>query len=382
MIGDNLQQYTYEYLMRLALSFVPDDQDKRQGSVIFDALAPFCQVLAAGAMELRNFYTQTNALTATGDALDNRVAEQGVTRYRPTYAVKKVAFADENGNPVSVPLGARFSTVSDTSPINYAITAPYTEDGVVVAGSYEATCEEPGVIGNGYSGNLINITFIQGLASAYMSTTLVPARNEETDDELRDRYFEALDQKAFGGNIADYREKIRDIPGVGDVQIYPTWNGGGTVKVSIVDPTYGACEPEFVKSVQDKVDPEISKGEGLGIAPIGHTVTVSTPDEVGIYVSADITLRPNYSLDQVETPIQNAIDSYIQTVREEWADADSRNNYECHVFISRVTAAILSVVGVANVTRVSLNGLEEDISLIETGAVQQVPTMGEVFLNV
>ena len=41
MIGDNLEQYTYEYLMQLALSYVPDDRDKRQGSVIYDALAPF-----------------------------------------------------------------------------------------------------------------------------------------------------------------------------------------------------------------------------------------------------------------------------------------------------------------------------------------------------
>lgn len=382
MIGDNLQQYTYEYLMRLALSYVPDDQDKRQGSVIFDALAPFCQVLAAGAMELRNFYTQTNASTATGEALDNRVAEQGVTRYAHTYAVKKVTFADENGNPVSVPLGARFSTVSDTNPVNYAVTAPYIEDGVVVAGSYEATCEEPGIVGNGYSGNLINITFIQGLASAYMSTTLVPARNEETDEELRERYFEALDQKAFGGNISDYREKIRDIPGVGDVQIYPTWNGGGTVKVSIVDPEYGPCEPTFVKSVQDKVDPEISHGEGLGIAPIGHTVTVSTPDEVSIAISADLTLRPNYTLEQVRQPIQDALTDYVQTLRAAWADADDRNNYVCDVFISRVTATILSVLGVANVTGVTLNGANEDISLIETGAIQQLPKLGEVVLNV
>ena len=93
---------------------------------------------------------------------------------------------------MTVPLGSRFSTVSDTNPVNYVITAPFKEDGVVVPGSYEATCEELGVIGNEYSGNLINITFIQGLAAATMSTTLVPARDEETDEELRTRYFESL----------------------------------------------------------------------------------------------------------------------------------------------------------------------------------------------
>lgn len=385
MSAENLQQYTYEYLMELALSFVPDDRDKRQGSVIYDALAPFCQVLAAGAIQLKNFYEQTYAVTATGVDLDNRVAEQGITRYAATYAVKKISLADEEGNPVAVPIGARFSTVSSTNPVNYAVTAQYVENGVAVPGTYEATCEELGVIGNEYSGNLINITFIQGLASAYMSSTLVPARDEETDDELRERYFDALNQKAFGGNIADYRTKVVAISGVGAVQIYPVWNGGGTVKLSIVDPSYGPCSTEFIASVQKEIDPENANGDtgtGLGIAPIGHKVTVVTPDEVTIDVSATVTLGTGYTLGQVETPINDALASYIQSLRQSWADANDMNVYSCDVFVSRVSAAIVGVAGVANVTDVTINGAAEDITLIQSGAVQQLPALGEVVLNV
>lgn len=385
MSAENLQQYTYEYLMELALSFVPDDRDKRQGSIIYDALAPFCQVLAAGAIQLKNFYEQTYAVTATGVDLDNRVAEQGISRYAATYAVKKIALADEEGNPVAVPIGARFSTVSSTNPVNYTVTAQYVENGVAVPGTYEATCEELGVIGNEYSGNLINITFIQGLASAYMSSTLVPARNEETDDELRERYFDALNQKAFGGNIADYRTKVVAIPGVGAVQIYPVWNGGGTVKLSIVDPSYSPCSTEFIATVQKEIDPENANGDtgtGLGIAPIGHKVTVVTPDEVTIDVSATITLGTGYTLGQVETPIKDALTNYIQSLRESWADANDLNVYSCDVFVSRVSAAIVGVAGVSNVTDVTINGAAEDIVLIQSGAVQQLPTLGEVVLNV
>lgn len=385
MSAENLQQYTYEYLMELALSFVPDDRDKRQGSVIYDALAPFCQVLAAGAIQLKNFYEQTYAVTATGVDLDNRVAEQGITRYAATYAVKKISLADEEGDPVAVPIGARFSTVSSTNPVNYAVTAQYVENGVAVPGTYEATCEELGVIGNEYSGNLINITFIQGLASAYMSSTLVPARDEETDDELRERYFDALNQKAFGGNIADYRTKVVAISGVGAVQIYPVWNGGGTVKLSIVDPSYGPCSTEFIASVQKEIDPENANGDtgtGLGIAPIGHKVTVVTPDEVTIDVSATVTLGTGYTLGQVETPINDALASYIQSLRQSWADANDMNVYSCDVFVSRVSAAIVGVAGVANVTDVTINGAAEDITLIQSGAVQQLPALGEVVLNV
>lgn len=385
MIGDNLEQYTYEYLMQLALSYVPDDRDKRQGSVIYDALAPFCQLLAAGALQLRNFYTQTYAMTATGEDLNNRVAEQGITRYAATYAVKKVVLVDESGNPAAVPLGTRFSSVSSVHPINYVITAPYTEDGVPVKGSYEATCEEAGIVGNEYSGSLVNITFIQGLASATMSATLVPARDEETDEELRERYFEALNQKAFGGNIADYRTQVEAIPGVGDVQIYPTWNGGGTVKLSIIDPTYSPCSAEFVASVQKIIDPENSHGEtgiGLGLAPIGHKVTVTTPEEVIVNVSATVTLRAGYTAGQVESAIGESIAQYIQSLRETWADSNNQNEYECDVFIARVSAAIVNIPGVINVTEVLLNGVASDIILTQSGQIQQLPKLGEVSLNV
>ena len=386
MSKENLEQYTYDYLMQLALSFVRDDMDKREGSIIYDALAPFCQVLAAGAIELKEFYERTYAVTAPGEDLDNRVAEQGIHRYLATYAVKKVELKDEAGNPVMVPLGTRFSTVSDTKPVNYAITNQYREDGVVIPGAYEATCEQLGTVGNEYFGNLINITFIQGLAYAYMSTTLVPARDDEADDALRQRYFDALNQKAFGGNIADYRMKTVEIAGVGAVQIYPVWNGGGTVKLSIVDPQYNVCSDEFLATVQHEMDPENARGEtgtGLGIAPIGHQVTVVTPEEVTVNVSATVTLQAGYTLSHVELAVKEALANYIKGLRESWATpVDGLNTYVCDVFLSRASAAILSITGVANVRDVTLNGATEDISLVQTGAVQQLPKLGEVVLNV
>lgn len=385
MIGDNLAQYTYEYLMNLALSYVPDDRDKRQGSVIFDALAPCCQLLAAGALQLRNFYSQTYAVTATGEDLDNRVAEQGITRYAATYAVKKITVANEQGTPMSVPLGSRFSTVSDTNPVNYAVTAQYTENGAVVPGAYEATCEEAGIVGNEYSGDLVNLTFIQGIASAKMFTTLVPAQDEETDEELRQRYFEALNQKAFGGNIADYRAKAIELAGVAAVQVYPTWNGGGTVKLSIVDDTYSPCTAEFVSSVQDMMDPQDSNGQrgtGLGIAPIGHQVTVVTPEEVTVNISAKVSVASGFSQAQVHEAVRGALSDHIQALRRSWADADPSNVYTCNILVSRVMASIISVAGVEDVTNVTLNGSVSSIVLEQSGTRQQMPKLGEVSLNV
>lgn len=386
MIGDRLEQYTYKYLMSWALSYVDDSLDKREGSIIYDALAPFCQVLAGFFMELRGFYQDTFAVTATGEALDNRAAEQGITRYPATYAIKLGYFADGEGTPMAVPMGARFSTVSETNPINYTVVDYYYGDnGLYVPGYYQLRCEKPGTVGNQYSGNLVNITFIQGMATAELTTLLHPARDEETDEELRTRYFAALNQKAFGGNIADYREKVMALDGVSAVQVYPTWNGGGTVKISIVDPEYNPVSEEYIAEVQELIDPENSQGEtgdGLGIAPIGHQVTVVTPEEVDVAVSATLVLRPGYAVGQVQGPIQTALEKYIEELRKGWAQSNDMNEYSMSMFIARVTSAIINVPGVANVTGVTLNGEAEDITFQENAQTQQLPSLGEVTVSV
>lgn len=384
MIGDYLEVYTFDYLMEQALLQVPNTIDKRQGSIIYDALAPACYRLADFYNNLRNVYKDTFAETATGESLDYRVAEQGIARYPATYAIKKAYFASATEQPMSIPLGARFSTISDINPITYAVIAAYAEDGVVQPGYYQLKCETAGVVGNEYSGTLTNITYVQSLAAATMSDLINPARDEETDDELRTRYFEMVNQKAFGGNIAQYDQELKEISSVGDVQIYPVWDGGGTVKLSIVDTQHHKCSEDFIAIVQNLIDPENASGvsgTGLGIAPIGHQVTVVTPTEYTANISATVVLMSGMSIGQVTTPIEEAIEVYFDSLRKNWGVSDEYNDYSLGIYISRITAAILTVPGVANVTNVKINGSSSDVTLTETATTQQLPVVGTVTIN-
>ena len=386
MIGDKLEIYTFSHLLNLALSNVPDDLDKRQGSIIYDALAPVCYRLAEAYQKVRYAYIDTYALTSTGEELDNRVAEQGITRYAATHAVKKAYITDTSGNPMSIPLGSRFSTISDIAPVNYVvISAYYDEDlGAVQPGYYNLECEVAGSVGNEYAGELVNITNILGIGTAIMSTLLTPARDQETDEELRERYFEALLHKSYGGNRAQYREQIGAIPGVGSIQIYSVWNGGGTVKVSILDADKNVCTPEFIQAVQNEVDPENAQGQrgsGLGLAPIGHWVTVDTPDEITVNVAVDVNFSSGYVLSQLATSIKDAVNNYIKELREEWDNEDKYGEYHLTFYQSRMSASILSVIGIANVANLTLNGQAADIELIQTGQLQQVPKVGTITVN-
>lgn len=380
MIGDFLETYSYEYLLNFALSLVPDNLDKREGSIIYDALAPVCYLLAQQNIRLQAIYQNTFVAYAQGEALDLRSQEQGLTRYPATYAVKKVYAIGSDGQPTTIPLGSRFSTIGTS--LVYSVSAVYTVDGVVQAGYYEATCETAGVIGNDYTGDLIMVTNLNNIAQITMSDLITPARDEETDEELRTRYLDKVNEKSFGGNIAQYREELKAISGVGAVQIYPVWNGGGTVKLSVIDTNYNTLSEDFISQLKETIDPENNSGEGIGIAPIGHKVTIVTPSKVTINVGATLTLMQGYVLNQVEDNIKLALGNYITSLRQHWGDSSETNTYSTAVYIARINASILSVEGVANVTNTTINDSESDLILTQNATTQELPMLGEVVLNV
>lgn len=385
MIGDYLEKYTFEYLMESALDRIPNTIDKREGSIIYDALAPACYELSEYYMMLKRILQDTYAETASEQYLDLRVAEQGISRFQATHAIKKGEFTNVSDNPAMIPIGSRFSTISDYTTINYVITEVYKDEfDELVPGAYLLKCEELGSIGNSYSGSLIPIDNIPNLKTANLIDLIIPAQDIESDEDLRIRYFAKINEKAFGGNIAQYDLEIKNIDGIGDVQIYPVWDGGGTVKCSVVDSDYNKLSPEFVNIIQDIIDPENSNGDtglGLGIAPIGHKVTITTPTEKVIKVEADVVLVNGFSLIQIEPLIKETINEYLLDLRKQWGIEDELNNYSLAVYLSRISAAILSVSGIANVTNVKLNDDTQDIILTQNSSLQELPILGEIIIN-
>ena len=385
--GDELQTYTYEHLLQEALARVPGTVDRREGSIIYDAIAPACYVLAEYYMVMYQLIQETYVLTATGENLELRCAEQGITREQASPAVKKAIFTKSDGSPASVALGSRFATFSEEVPLYYTLTGEYRDaDGNVVAGTYQATCETPGVAGHQYTGNILPLDYLPNIAEAVLADTIIPGTDLETDDELRARYLLRVNTKAFAGNIAHYREMVLGLDGgtIGGVQVYPTWNGGGTVKLSIIDSTYLPVSLDYLRIVQQQIDPDADpsySGQGLGLAPIDHRVTVTTPDRVECSVACDVVLAGGYSVSQVQAEAAKALDAYFLTLRRAWGQGNELNQYSMAVYASQIIRTILSVEGVANATNVTINGSANDLILTENGTVQQLPVFKEVVLN-
>lgn len=368
----DFSQETYANLLKEMLDRIPDTYDKRDTSPIPTALGPAAWTFEGFYLSLNQVQQQAFIQTASGQSLDNLAAIGSLTRYPASAAVRLGVFN------VAVPIGSRFSTINGDRSINFIVTAA-TE----TSNQYQMTAETPGTIGNEYTGPILPISVIPGLTSAQITDILVPGDDTETDEELRDRLITALNERPFGGNIAAYRENILAIDGVGAVQVYPTWNGGGTVKCSILGADFLPASSTLVENVQNAIDPPPNQGLGLGLAPIGAQVTVVTPSQVSVAVGATLLLAAGTTLEQVQPLVEAALEAYLLTVRQGWDTNVSASGvaYAADVYVARVTAAIVGVTGVVNATNVTLNGGAEDISLTENGTTQQVPVLGTVTLN-
>lgn len=371
-------QDTYQNLRQEMLDRVPDTYDKRDTAPIPTAISPAAYALAGFYLSLDQVQRSAFIQTAVGESLDMLAVIGGLTRYPASAAVRLGVFN------ASVPIGARFSTINGTNSINFAVTAAATvsepEEGFTY---YQLTAETAGTIGNEYTGPILPITTIPGLTSAQITDILVPGDDTETDDAFRERLIEALNNRPFGGNIADYRQNVLAIDGVGGVQVYPTWNGGGTVKLSVLGADFLPASPTLVENVQNAIDPPPNQGLGLGLAPIGAKVTVAAPTELTVNVSATLMLAAGYAIGQVQEPVEQAIEAYLLSVRQEWDTNTSSTavSYAADVYVARITAAIVGVTGVVNATNVQLNGGTADLILTETGETQQVPVIGTVTLS-
>ena len=145
---DYLKEYTYEKLMKIALSLVSDELDKRQGSIIFDTLGPSSANLASMYVNLQLYYQNTHLASAVGDALDARCADFGITREVATYSQRIAVCLNNNGAFFNIAVGTRYSTVSDDNPIFYTCTRKISD------GYFVLTCETIGIIGKKYVGSI------------------------------------------------------------------------------------------------------------------------------------------------------------------------------------------------------------------------------------
>ncbi|NCU30391.1 baseplate J/gp47 family protein [Candidatus Saccharibacteria bacterium] len=371
----SLKDLTLQELIDMGLSKVDTEIDRRTGSIIYDTIASAAVPMLFIALEGASIDEATYIATSYGEYLDKRVAEKGLERLQATAAIKKATFTDTNGAAI-VPIGTRFSTIDTLEPLVYTVKAE-TE----LKGTYLVECETRGTVGNGYFGKLLPISYINALSSAEITGDYQVARNQETDEELRARYYEAVKRTPFGGNVSQYEEEVKKLSGVGDLQIHRAYPSSGHILLSIVGVNRRKITQDLIEDLQMQIDPG-EEGTGLGIAPIFHKVKVVTPTEVTIPISFDLTVLNGYTVEQLEPLIKQKLEEYFDQLRKSWGTLDAQQHaYDITIYVSRIIVSISTILGVANVSNVKINSIANDLRLIETGEAQQLPLLGAVKIN-
>lgn len=376
----DLSKYSYDSILNLMLEKVPNTIDKRPGSFIRTALAPIASIIFSAYFTMDIIQKYTFISFAPSTFLDYRAAERGLSRKQATPAVRRVYFNME------IPQGTRFSTVNGSSSVNFNV-GDFIEK-IDDFYYYQATCETVGIIGNGYSGPLQSITYINGLNVAQIDDILIPGAEIEDDESLRQKYYDSLNEKAFAGNIAAYREEILKIDGVGAVQVWPFWKGGGTVLCSILTTEFEVASEQLINKVQTAICPYIEYDSrpsqlGTGFAPIGASVTINTPSIFNINLSFNILIKQEYSYDTVIENCKNSINNYLLSLRKQWDTRYIENDivYKCDVLYAQILAALIGSEGVLNITELLINNNNIDINLIESRELQQIPFLGDFNAN-
>lgn len=331
---------SYDELLNRALRRVGTGVDTSEGSFLFDAIAPCVAELYEAYLYVDELEKRVFADTAYDEYLDRRCAERGIYRKEATCAIRKGYFDNE------VPIGSRWGK----EELVYIVTE------LVQDGAYLLKCEQSGIIGNRYDGNLINVDAVENINSAILGEVVHFGANEEQDDALRCRYFNSFEKEAFGGNVADYKEKVGGINGVGQVKVYPVWNGGGTVKLRLLNSDNNIPSSELLERVQTQVDPVQNSGEGLGIAPIGHSVTVEAADQVEVQLTTHLTFKGS-SWDNVSNRVNEVIKDYFSELRAKWSDND------LVVRVRQIESRILEIEGIIDIEGTQINGSDRNLYL-------------------
>ncbi len=393
---------TYETLLDRALSRISSALDKREGSMVMNGVAPSVAELAQLYIGLDFVFNATYTATAPREYLILRGADQNILPKPATRAAFRAEFN------IDISEGSRFSC----GDLNFEIVEKL--DG---AHAFRAVCETPGAAANDYSGTLVPIDYIDGLTSAELVELIVPGEDEEDTETYRQRILDSFQSQAFGGNQSDYKEKVSAMPGVGGVKIHPAWNAdispasmipsdavrawydstistlekpvrdwlsavysaasakkltvGGAVRVVVLASDHSPPSDELVADIQTALDPTQNAGEGIGIAPIGHVVTVEGVKQHKIDVELTLTFTADWSWEAAKSYINAVIDNYFGELAKSWERSDS-----LIVRISQIESRILAECSqmVADIGGTKLNGREANVTL----DADSIPIRGDV----
>lgn len=342
---------SFEDLLQRKLDAVPEEYDRREGSVIYNALAPNSLEMLQLYMSLGWVYDQLDPMTADFTHLKRWASPFGLSP-RGAEPMRIIGEFD-----TTIEMGTRFNW----QDVNFIVVDTNPK-------AYELVAETPGIFGIKIGDRLTPIEPIEELRSAIVKEIIDPGRDDETHEAFLARCQTDIHRQSYGGNIADYERMTLSIVGVGSVKVKPTAYGAGTVGLTIVDSEFNAPSGALVSKVKEAIDPIGYTGQGLGLAPIGHKVTVTGASRDTVNIVLHLTYSAGNTWESVQNSVRETIEAYLKEVRQGWKDG------RLMVYISQIESRLLKLDAITDIGHTELNGKEENYMV----AVDSVPVLGGI----
>lgn len=302
------------------------------GSVAYTILSAVAVGLDQISMQQFNDEQQSSILTATNSSLDSEAANWNVTRNAALAAngqfllVKNVAAVTN----IPIPQGSVITTLPavDGSSVQFTTNTTVTLPVGATSVSVNATCSNPGP---GQAGNLVANTqlvlgsAVPGIDGVQLQQAITNGVDAESDDSLRSRTLESMQNPPGGGSPTDYQLWAEGVSGVTKATVLRLNRGPGTVDI-LIQATNGVPSASLILQVQTVIN---------GYAPATADALVIGPTAVAINVTASLTLTSGYTLSAVTSAVQTAITNYINNLQPGGT-----------VYNSGLVAAVVAVTGV------------------------------------
>lgn len=344
---------TFENIMAEMMADMPDGIDTSDGSLLYNACAK-------QAVRLEEAYQDLAAID------DNMYPDTADLQHLIRYGNDRGIYLTP---ATSAEFTAQFNCSVEPGDRFYNEDFEYTcvEELDAEQHLYRLVCEEAGSEPNSVLGEIEPVDFIEDFESGELTECTLPGVDEEDEDVYRSRISNSHNYKGFGGNKEYYVSQIGEYAGVTGVKAYRVSAPTDYISVVIQGADYRAPASALVDDVQDLVDPVVTSGEGDGIAPIGHRVTVSGVEELTVNVEVTLTYDTGYSYEALSAAIQAAVEGYFESLRKAWMSSATTV-----VRIAQLETALLAVTGILDVENTTLNGSTTNITL----PANKVPVLG------
>lgn len=280
---------------------INDEYDKAKGEFIYDATKPAAVEFANQQKKIAEVQDKLDVENLTGDELTRFVYQRtGQIRKLATQATTTVIVSGAAGTIV------RTGELVGTDTILFTVIeeATLNESGL---GHVRIQCNEFGQIGNVPANTIKNFPVsIPGLINVYNPEPVVDGYDEETDDDLRQRYYDKLQRPGKSGNEFHYREWTLEVTGTGDAKIFKRYNGPLTMKVVIIDANKLPAPNELVEEVRAHIEKEMPFGV--------EDLNVMSAAALLVNLTVAITLMPGYTEEIVKTNIKKNVTKYMKEI--------------------------------------------------------------------